>query len=99
MRTSARTRISATSVVTPRSPAFRSVFVLRSVEDMSPADTAAALGIPEDTVKTRLFRARGLLQKSLSLRLEATSRDAFSFERPRCDIVVGAVLARSTRIT
>lgn len=75
-------------------PAFRAVFVLRSVEDMSTVDTAAALGIPEDTVKTRLFRARALLQKSLVVRLEATSRDAFSFERPRCDVVVRAVLTR-----
>jgi RNA polymerase sigma-70 factor (ECF subfamily) len=75
-------------------PAFRVVFVMRSVEDMSTADTAATLGIPEDTVKTRLFRARALLQKSLAERLEATSRDAFSFQRPRCDRVVHAVLER-----
>ena len=69
-------------------PAFRTVFMLREVEEMSTADAAQALGIPEDTVKTRLYRARGLLQSALA------SRDAFSFERPRCDRLVEAVLSR-----
>jgi RNA polymerase sigma-70 factor, ECF subfamily len=75
-------------------PAFRTVFVMRAVEDMSTADVAAALEVPEDTVKTRLFRARALLQKELTERIGVTSRDTFAFERPRCDRVVAAVLAR-----
>ncbi|WP_394846706.1 RNA polymerase sigma factor [Pendulispora brunnea] len=74
--------------------AFRTVFILRSIEDLSVADTAATLGIPEETVKTRLHRARRLLRESLVERLEATSRDAFAFERPRCDRVIRAVLER-----
>ncbi|WP_394838708.1 RNA polymerase sigma factor [Pendulispora rubella] len=74
--------------------AFRTVFVLRSVEEMSIADTAATLGIPEDTVKTRLHRARRLLQESLVERLEAATRGAFAFERPRCDRIIGGVLER-----
>jgi RNA polymerase sigma-70 factor (ECF subfamily) len=72
--------------------AFRTVFVLRTVEEMSTADVAAALAIPEDTVKTRLHRARLMLQRALADRVEATSRDAFVFARPRCDRVVAQVL-------
>jgi RNA polymerase sigma-70 factor (ECF subfamily) len=44
---------------------FRSVFVLRAVEQLSIAETSEVLDIPEDTVKTRLYRARGLLRSRL----------------------------------
>src|SRR5690606_24731049 len=40
---------------------YRTVFVLREVEDMSGAETAECLGITEETVKTRLHRARLLM--------------------------------------
>jgi len=78
-------------------PAFRAVFVLRTVEEMSTAEVAAALSIPEDTVKTRLHRARGILQRSISDRVDAVARASFTFERPRCDRVVARVLARVVR--
>jgi RNA polymerase sigma-70 factor (ECF subfamily) len=73
---------------------FRAVFVLRAVEEMSGAETAECLGIPEDTVKTRLYRARGRLQDALLSSLEPTIPRAFEFQRPRCDRVVAAVLRR-----
>lgn len=73
-------------------PAFRTVFVMRAVEEMSTAEVAESLAIPEDTVKTRLHRARGLLQKAIAQRIDATAREAFSFEKPRCDRVVDQVL-------
>jgi RNA polymerase sigma-70 factor (ECF subfamily) len=38
--------------------AFRVVFVLRSVEEMSVEETAQCLAIPEATVRSRHFRAR-----------------------------------------
>ncbi len=44
---------------------FRAVFMLRAVEELSVEETAAALGIPEITVRTRYFRARKLLRKSM----------------------------------
>lgn len=75
-------------------PAFRTVFVMRSVEEMSTAEAALALGIPEDTVKTRLHRARGFLQRVLAERIETKVPGAFPFERPRCDRVVARVLER-----
>lgn len=45
--------------------AFRAVFVMRAVSEMSSTETAAALGIAEQTVRTRLHRARALLRKEL----------------------------------
>src|SRR3546814_657075 len=41
---------------------FRSVFVLRALEDMSVDETADCLGVPAATVRTRYFRAKGLLR-------------------------------------
>ncbi|MGH8175850.1 MAG: RNA polymerase sigma factor, partial [Steroidobacter sp.] len=45
---------------------FRTVFVLRAVEELSVEEVAAALDIPEATVRTRFFRARSLLREGLS---------------------------------
>ena len=47
---------------------LRSVFVLRAVEDLSVEETAAALGIPPPTVRSRFFRARRRLRAALSRR-------------------------------
>ena len=74
--------------------AYRTVFVLRDVEGMSTADTAEALGVSEDVVKTRLHRARGLLRDALYERAGASTPAAFQFEAPRCDRVVAAVMRR-----
>ena len=73
---------------------FRSVFVLRAVEEMSGAETAECLGIPEETVKTRLFRARARLQESLLASLEPAAPRTYQFHLSRCDRVVAAVLSR-----
>jgi RNA polymerase sigma-70 factor (ECF subfamily) len=74
--------------------AFRAVFVLRTVEGMSVAETAESLDIPEETVKTRLFRSRGLLKQALLSRADAAAPQAFGFHLSRCDAVVARVLAR-----
>ena len=71
---------------------FRVVFVLRAVEQMSVADVADSLAIPEDTVKTRYFRARERLRKSILERLDDATPTAFDFLAPRCDRIVAAVL-------
>lgn len=44
---------------------FRAVFMLRAVEELTVAETAAALSIPEATVRSRYFRARRLLRESM----------------------------------
>ena len=72
----------------------REVFVLRDVEGLSTAETAASLDVSEDVVKTRLSRARAALRQALLERAGPTAADAFRFYRARCDRVVAAVLAR-----
>lgn len=48
------------------SPLYRQVFILRDVQQMSIAETAAALGLTEASVKTRLLRARLQVRDSLA---------------------------------
>jgi RNA polymerase sigma-70 factor (ECF subfamily) len=72
--------------------AFRTVFVMRDVQDMTSHETAAALGIPEATVRTRLFRARTLLREALQREIDDASADVFAFAGERCDRIVAAVL-------
>jgi RNA polymerase sigma-70 factor (ECF subfamily) len=74
--------------------AFRSVFMLRAVEELSVEEAAAVLGIPEATVRTRLFRARSLLREGLSRDIDLATGDAFAFAGARCDRIVAGVLAR-----
>lgn len=73
---------------------YREVFMLRDVEALSTADTAACLGVSESVVKTRLLRARAALRRDLSKRIGTAAATSFAFLRPRCDRVVDAVLAR-----
>lgn len=73
--------------------AFRVVFVLRAVEEMSAEETAACLGIPDATVRTRYFRARSLLRLSLARDLDFALEDAFAFDGARCDRIVAGVLS------
>jgi RNA polymerase sigma-70 factor, ECF subfamily len=72
---------------------YRAVFMLREVEGLSTAETAECLGATEDVVKTRLHRARALLQRELLARAGEGAREAFTFGALRCDRVVAAVLA------
>lgn len=72
---------------------YRTVFMLRAVEEMSVAETALALGLPEATVRTRFFRARSLLREALSRDVDTALGDAFSFDGARCDRIVARVLA------
>lgn len=74
--------------------AFRAVFVLRAVEEMSVEETATVLGIPEPTVRTRFFRARGLLRESLSRDMDVALDQAFHFAGERCDRITEGVIAR-----
>jgi RNA polymerase sigma-70 factor (ECF subfamily) len=46
-------------------PDFREVLVLSDIEGMRYAEIAEAIGVPVGTVKSRLFRARRLLQAAL----------------------------------
>jgi RNA polymerase sigma-70 factor (ECF subfamily) len=74
--------------------AFRLVFVMRDIEEMSIDETAANLAIRPETVKTRLHRARRLLRKNLDDKLSTVLRDTFPFQGARCARITQAVMAR-----
>jgi RNA polymerase sigma-70 factor (ECF subfamily) len=71
----------------------REVFMLREVEGLSTAEAATVLDVSEDVVKTRLSRARAALRRVLEERIGASTPEVFRFYRPRCDRVVGHVMA------
>ena len=73
-------------------PDFRTVFVLRSVEELSGAEVAEQLGIPEATVKTRLHRARALIQRELAKSFAGALTDVFPFGGARCEALRNRVL-------
>jgi RNA polymerase sigma-70 factor (ECF subfamily) len=73
---------------------FRSVFVMRDIEDMTIEETALQLGLRPETVKTRLHRARRLLRQSLKETLASTLVDAFPFAGARCARITETVLDR-----
>jgi RNA polymerase sigma factor (sigma-70 family) len=75
--------------------AFRTVFVMREVEDMTVDETAECLSIPAATVRTRLFRARALLREALARDMDMATVDVFGFAGERCDRIVAAVLERA----
>jgi len=90
----AQTRRLLESKIDELPDAFRTVFVLRALEELSVEETAAALGIPEATVRSRLFRARGLLREALSKEIDLAYGDAFAFAGARCDRIVAGVMAK-----
>jgi len=73
---------------------YRSVLIIREIEGLNTAETAAILEVEENVVKTRLHRARGLLRHAIEQRLGEQLDDAYAFEARRCDRVVFSVLAR-----
>lgn len=73
---------------------YRTVFMLRAVEEMSVDEVAAALQLPEATVRTRYFRARSLLREGLASDIDLALDEVFAFDGARCDRIVAAVLAQ-----
>ena len=72
----------------------REVFVMREVQGLDTAETAACLGISEDAVKTRLSRAKAALRRDLYEHAGLAASTAFQFHQSRCDRIVAAVFAR-----
>ncbi len=74
--------------------AWRTVFILRAVEGLSVAETAAALDISEANTKVRFLRARVSLRETLGRQLGPILENTFNFLGSRCDRIVARVLAR-----
>ena len=71
---------------------FRTVFILRAIEQFSGKETAEILSIKEETVKTRYFRAKRLLRGQIQMYLDSVSMKVYEFGGFHCDIIVGNVL-------
>jgi len=74
--------------------AYRLVFILCGVEEMSVAEASYCLEVEPATVKTRYHRARKILQESLSSLVDSTAAETFPFAGERCDRIVAGVLRR-----
>ncbi|TXR47064.1 RNA polymerase sigma factor [Phyllobacterium endophyticum] len=74
--------------------AFRIVFILRDIEELSVEETAEHLCLKPETVKTRLFRARRLLRAAIQKRVSMTFSDLFPFGGARCEKMVEITLLR-----
>jgi RNA polymerase sigma-70 factor (ECF subfamily) len=75
-------------------PSYRSVLMLRDIEEMSTAETAEALELSEENVKVRLHRARALLRREVFARVGSQRGQAFPFMGTRCDRMVEVVMRR-----
>ena len=67
---------------------YRTVIVLRDLEEMSTAETAEVLSLTDTNVKVRLHRAHELLRGELFARAGAHRAQASGFQASRCDRVV-----------
>ena len=74
--------------------AFRLVFILREVEELSVEETASHLNLKVETVKTRLHRARRRLRDGLDAQLADVMVGAYPFLGARCERISDAVLQR-----
>ena len=74
-------------------PIYRSVFILRAVQELTVDETAFCLQLHTAVVKTRYLRARALLRDALGAQIEAHTPDVYAFAGERCDAVVAHVLA------
>jgi len=73
---------------------FRVVFVLRSVEELSVEEIADALSIPHETVRSRHFRAKGMLREALAKEIDLAEGEIYEFGGLHCDDIVAGVLSR-----
>jgi RNA polymerase sigma-70 factor, ECF subfamily len=73
---------------------YRTVIMLRDIEELSTAETAEALDITEDNVKIRLHRGHGMIRSWLFERIGADAKQAFPFMGERCNRAVEAVFKK-----
>ncbi|MBV9507675.1 MAG: sigma-70 family RNA polymerase sigma factor [Acidobacteriia bacterium] len=67
------------SAIESLAPSYRSVFVLRDIEELSTEETAEALGLSVPAVKSRLLRARLQLREKLTRTFKRKGDDAFAY--------------------
>ncbi len=78
---------------------FRIVLVARTIEEMSIEETAELLDLKPETVKTRLHRARALLQEKLEEEIGPALLTVFPFAGQRCRTMADKVLRKMKTAT
>ena len=73
---------------------YRTVVMMRDVEELSTKETADALELSEENVKVRLHRGHAIMRSWLLTRVGASGKTAFPFMGERCDRVVSRVMER-----
>jgi RNA polymerase sigma-70 factor (ECF subfamily) len=73
---------------------YRTIVVMRDVEEMNVAETASSLEVSEAVVKTRLHRAHAMLRKEIYARAQGRVTDLYPFLGARCDRIVTVALER-----
>ena len=73
---------------------LRTVFILRVVDGLDTRETAECLHLSEANVKTRLYRARTLLQRKIDRQIGEEVRLLHQFDGARCDRLVESVMRR-----
>jgi RNA polymerase sigma factor (sigma-70 family) len=74
---------------------YRTVFVMRELENMSVAETMSCLGLSEANVKVRLNRAKLMLRDKLKTYIG--DEGLLQFYQPRCNKVVRFVMDQITK--
>lgn len=78
---------------------YRAVVMMRDIEQLTTAETAAALDLTEQNVKVRLHRGHAMMQGWFLARIGEASKSAFPFMAVRCDRVVVGVFSRLNETT
>ena len=73
---------------------YRSVLMLRDVEEISTEEVARILNLSESTVKVRLHRARRTLRRTIYQKAGKQLLGVFPFDAVRCDRIVAGVFQR-----
>jgi RNA polymerase sigma-70 factor (ECF subfamily) len=73
---------------------YRTVIMLRDIEELSTSETAEVLDLTEENVKVRLHRGHGMIRNWLFERIGSNAKEAFPFMGARCDRVVHEVFNR-----
>ena len=71
---------------------YRSVFIMREIENMNVSETQECLDLSETNVKVRLNRAKAMLKNSLADYYK--KEDILNFHLSRCDRIVENVMKR-----
>lgn len=77
---------------------YRTVIMLRDIEELSTSETAEALDLTEENVKVRLHRGHGMIRNWLFERIGSNAKEAFPFMGVRCDRVVQSVFDRLAKL-